>query len=84
MWTIIMRFCKVITLVVLLLLEGLTAASVLPRAKAQGTYKALYDFAGQATNECSLQKGELVIVVQQDASGTLILSWSMHIIPARV
>ncbi len=57
------------TIIELLLLGSLTATSALPAADNKGTFKALHDFASQATGETSLQKGELVVVLQQDASG---------------
>ena len=62
------------TLAGLFLLGSLTVASIVPRTDTKGTYEALYDFASQATDEFDLRKGELVTVLQPDASGTLMLS----------
>ena len=63
----------------LYLLGTLTISSALPKSDGQGTFKALYDFASQAIGEATLRKGELVTVLQQDASGM-----SMYFIAALV
>ena len=57
-------------IVELFLLGSLTATTALPDVKNKSTFKAIHDFASQATGETSLHKGDLVNVLQQDASGT--------------
>jgi len=39
-------------------------------ATKKDTYKALYDFAGQSQNELTLQRDELIEVLQKEANGT--------------
>ena len=56
-------------LVKLLIFSGLTAASIIVRTGAEKSYKALYDFASQDTGEFDLHRGEVVTVLQEDASG---------------
>ena len=36
---------------------------------AQPTYKALYDFAGQSSNELSIKKDEIIVIVQKKDNG---------------
>ncbi len=61
-----MRFQNILEL---FLLGSLTATTVLAGAEHKSTFKAVYDFASQATGEVSLHKGDLVNVLQQEASG---------------
>ena len=40
-----------------------------PAAPAKDTYRALYDFNGQTTNELTLRKDEIIEVIQQEGNG---------------
>ena len=40
-----------------------------PPAVKKDTYKALYDFAGQSQNELTLQKDEIIEVLQKESNG---------------
>lgn len=42
-----------------------------PPAAKKDTYRALYDFAGQTTNELSITKDEIVEVLTKDSNGKL-------------
>ena len=57
------------TILELSLLGNLATTAALPAANNKGTFKALYDFTSQATGEATLHKGDLVTVLQEDASG---------------
>ena len=65
-----MRFRVLMTLVGLFLSGSLAAASIIPRTATKGIYQALYDFTSQDTGEVDLQKGEIVTVLLENASGT--------------
>jgi myosin-1 len=45
---------------------------------AQPTYKALYDFAGQSSNELSIKKDEIIIIVQKKDNGTASCAYFEH------
>lgn len=64
-----MQFSILMILVKLLIFGSLTAASIRVRTGAKKSYKALYDFASQAIGELDLHRGDVVTVLQEDASG---------------
>ena len=40
-----------------------------PAAPPKDTYRALYDFSGQSANELTLQKNEIIEIIQQEGNG---------------